>query len=84
MNQNYAKINQLDFSKFRGVVISKDLIKSAKCCYQELRADGIQYVVSSGVDAKKLFTFLIYFFEQHEEYEKCDYLKKMYEAYVLF
>lgn len=84
MSQIYAKTkSQLDFSKFRGMVISKELIKSARCCYRELRTDGIQYVVSSGVDAKLLFTFLIYFFEQKEEYEKCAYLKKMYEAYVL-
>lgn len=78
-----SKNKRLDFSKFKDMAISEDLVKSANICYHELETDGLQYIVSSNIDADLLFAFLIYFFEQKEEYEKCAYLQKLYEVFIL-
>jgi hypothetical protein len=85
MSLTYVKTvtnHRISLEKFRSMVISPDLANEARVCYKNLKKDGVRHVVSSGADAKLLFSFLIYFFEQHEEYEKCAYIKKMLEAYV--
>lgn len=73
---------KLNFSKVKKVPITGELVKDAVECYQEIEEIGIDGVRRAKVDVKLLFTFLIYFFEQREEYEKCAYLKKMYDEYL--
>lgn len=73
---------ELNFSKVKKVPITTELVKDAVECYQEIEEIGIDGVLRTKVDAKLLFTFLIYFFEQREEYEKCAFLKKMYDTHL--
>ena len=85
MNMTCEKIRKprkISFKKVKHVVITEGLVKDSKQCYKYIKKVGIEEVIQSGVDAKLLFTFLIYFFEQREEYEKCAYLKKLYDSYL--
>jgi hypothetical protein len=69
----------IDFKKIK---LNEEITSNANTCYRILASDGVQSLLNSDSDIELVFSFLIYYFERNEEYEKCAYLKKMYDAVV--
>lgn len=67
---------------FKRIELNEEITSNANTCYRILASDGIQSLLNSDSDIELVFSFLIYYFERYEEYEKCAYLKKMYDAVV--